>query len=118
MRKVKMDMYTKYFLLKRRTTITLSVWLLMGLLGAFLEAASSTNGSWIIGVFNDPLASLPGLNQRFLFYSFRISGLIYLCIFGHYYISGFRKIDISQTNLSEEYIRRNSIVARYLVTIM
>lgn len=104
MRKIEIDVYTKYFLLRRRTTITLSVWLLTGLLGAFLEAAFSTDGSWITGVFNDPLASLPGLNQRFLFYSFRISG--------------FRKIDIHQANLSEEYIRRNSIVARYLNIII
>ena len=115
---VEIDAYTKYFLLRRKPTIALSLWLIIGLFCAFLEAASSTDGSWISGVFNDPLASLPDLNQRFLFYSFRISGLIYLCIIGHYFISGFRKIDIHQANLSEEYIRRNSIVARYLVTIM
>ena len=118
MRKIEIDVYTKYFLLRRRTTITLSAWLLIGLLGAFLEAVFSTDRSCIIGVFNDPLSSLPGLNQRFLFYSFRIGGLIYLCIIGHYFISGFRKTNIRQINLPEEYIRRNSIIARYLNIIM
>ena len=111
-------MYFKYFLLKRKPAIALSMWLFIFLLCAFAEAASNSNGSYMYGIFSESLLSITGLRQRFIFYSFYIGMFIYLCIFVHYSISGVRKLDINQSNLPNEHIKLNVVITRYFYLII